>query len=61
MSNPKQIQIGWVVRALDGHLMFWALDELAEASTYCEDDAQPVPIWADQSELKKHDDAQEDS
>ncbi len=56
-----QVQIGWVVCNRDGKLMFWPVDELAEATNYCEDGAQPVAMWANTDEMDRHYQAQEDA
>ena len=58
MTTKKQVQVGWAVTVLDGSRMFWPMDELSEAVTFCEDDANPVAIWADAEDLKKHEEAQ---
>lgn len=60
MSKDK-LQIGWAVRVMDGTLMFFDLEQRDIASTYCEDGAEPVAIWADAAEMKKHDAVQEDT
>ena len=58
MTKKKHVQIGWAVTVLDGSRMFWPMDELSEAVTFCEDGTNPVAIWADAEDLKKHEEAQ---
>ncbi len=58
MTTKKQVQVGWSVTVLDGSRMFWPVVEKPIACSYCEDGAQPVAVWADADELKKHEDAQ---
>lgn len=56
--STKQKQVGWVVIDGDGVPRFWPVNDLAEASTYCELDTSPVPIYADERELERHEKAQ---
>lgn len=55
MTNPATtVQIGWIILDRDGRYMFWPNEDLKEACSYCEDGAQPVPIYADKATLDQH-------
>lgn len=56
MNN--QIQVGWIVETSKGS-MFWPLDDYKDACTYCEEAAEPVEIYCNQSRLNQHIEAQE--
>lgn len=51
--------VGWLVFA-SGQRMFWPVEDLTEARTYCEDGVEPVKLMADRKELQRHEDAQGD-
>lgn len=53
----KQEQIGWGV-LVHGQWMVWPVESKKEAVTYCEDEAEPVPLMANCSTVRKHEKAQ---
>lgn len=53
----QQKHIGYMVCS-DGRHMFWPVEDLQEARTYCEDNVEPVKLMADVAELNKHEDEQ---
>lgn len=55
--TPQQKHIGYMVCA-DGRYMYWPVEGLQEARTYCEDNVEPVKLMADVAELNKHEEGQ---
>ena len=55
--TAQQKHIGYMVCS-DGRYMYWPVEGLQEARTYCEDNVQPVRLMADVAELNKHEDEQ---
>lgn len=58
-GEPAALQkhIGYMVCS-DGRYMYWPVEGLQEARTYCEDNVEPVKLMADVAELNKHEDEQ---
>ena len=56
--TEQQIQVGWLVETTTG-TMFWPLLEHRDAATYCEDGAEPVPMYCNLDYLERHNEAQE--
>ncbi len=58
-GEPTALQkhIGYMVCS-DGRYMYWPVEGLQEARTYCEDNVEPVKLMADVAELNKHEDEQ---
>lgn len=52
--TAEQIQIGWAILDRDARYMFFPMDSHEEACSYCEDGAQPVPIFAPVDALDQH-------
>lgn len=52
-----QKHIGYMVCS-DGRYMYWPVEDLQVARTYCEDNVEPVKLMADEAELSKHEDGQ---
>lgn len=55
--TPQQKHIGYMVCS-DGRYMYWPVEGLQEARTYCEDNVEPVKLMADMAELNKHEEGQ---
>lgn len=53
----QQKHIGYMVYN-DGRYMYWPVEDLQEARTYCEDNVEPVKLMADVAELNKHEEGQ---
>ena len=56
-TPPQQKHIGYMV-CVDGRYMYWPVEGLQEARTYCEDNVEPVKLMADVAELNKHEEGQ---
>ena len=56
-EKEMKIEIGWLVMTSDGP-MFWPIAERSEAELYCEDGAEPVKLWANETEVAAHETAQ---
>lgn len=56
--DEHQTQVGWLVETSSG-TMFWPVGEHAEATTYCEDGAEPVPMYCNTADLNRHNEAQD--
>lgn len=55
MTNPATtVQIGWAILDRDARYMFFPIGDLNEACSYCEDGAQPVPVYAIKTMLDQH-------
>lgn len=52
-----QKHIGYMVCS-DGRYMYWPVEDLQAARTYCEDNVEPVKLMADEAELNKHEEGQ---
>lgn len=55
--TPQQKHIGYMVCS-DGRYMYWPVEDLQAARTYCEDNVEPVKLMADEAELNKHEEGQ---
>lgn len=55
--TEQQKHIGYMVCS-DGRYMYWPVEGLQEARSYCEDNVEPVKLMADVAELNKHEDGQ---
>lgn len=53
----QQKHIGYMVCS-GGRYMYWPVEDLQEALTYCEDNVEPVKLMADVAELNKHEEGQ---
>ena len=53
----QQKHTGYMVCS-DGRYMYWPVEDLQEARTYCEDNVEPVKLMADVAELNKHEEGQ---
>lgn len=53
----QQKHIGYMVCS-EGRYMYWPVEDLQEARTYCEDNVEPVKLMADVAELNKHEEGQ---
>ena len=49
-----QPQIGWAILDRNERYMLFPMNCEAEACSYCEDGAQPVPVLADKAVLDQH-------
>lgn len=58
-ETHEQVQVGWLVVGEDGIGRFWPVDDKPEAMTYCEEAAEPVPVFCDKAALEKHNAEQE--
>jgi len=52
--TADQTQIGWAILDRNERYMLFPMNCEAEACGYCEDGAQPVPVFALVGELDKH-------
>lgn len=55
--TAQQKHTGYMVCS-DGRYMYWPVEDLQEARTYCEDNVEPVKLMADVAELNKHEGGQ---
>ena len=53
----QQKHIGYMVCS-GGRYMYWPVEDLQEARTYCQDNVEPVKLMADVAELNKHEEGQ---
>lgn len=55
--TTQQKHIGYMVCS-GGRYMYWPVEDLQAARTYCEDNVEPVKLMADVAELNKHEEGQ---